>query len=241
MNLEKLTGSEKQAKWANDIRNKFTEELERVNARMTETDAPDVIKRIIKNVGENTLKNTTAHWWIENRHQTQIRISGHIVNEIFMGIGKYLGESLRTLAFEDIRKACDRMEEIGFKDLDDEGLWVLIDQILQGKQPERSIIAVTKEERAAEAEFEAERIAACTIRPENPKSELPVKIKIIEHRELNFKGFYAIRTTEWNEEISKKMKRLRFSWESGEWRKFYVDSFSDWEERVVEAATMGVI
>lgn len=100
-------------------------------------------------------------------------------------------------------------------------------------------LTIKKEEQKVEAEFEAEKIAECTVRPETPIAKIPVVIKInMKSDDSRFIGYYSIKTLEYDKEISGKLKRLRLDWINGAWRKYFKNDPSEWENRITEVATM---
>lgn len=229
--LPELIGSEKQIKWAKDIRFDFLKKSERL---INETNpAAVILLRTMNAWRDNALRQESAKWWIDNRG-TAYRYIDDDYGQILIGdaLKEYFKEYLKKNDSEQMLKE--------FAAMSDEDLVVFVTKALNRETIQRGVTPIKKDEREAAAEREAERIASCTLSPATPETEIRVVIKVEEVKKKDQQGVetprtcVSLKTPQRNEEVRKKLRELGYDYESGRWQRNYELDFEYLDDRIME-------
>ena len=215
LGLPELTGTEKQVKWALELRDKFITEVDKQIDWYSADDPHHLKGRILTAWKADCLKHAEAKWWINHRFgNDQLDITCDIMFSV-----------LEDFAPKDYLDA-----------LSDEELGALTEKAARGREDlVLGETPVKKEEVEAMEEIKAEERAACTIKPENPKSPVHAEIRVAELEDGRKQ--VSVSTPSRVEEVVGLVKeRLGYKWSGGAWRGVYAADSSVVDDRVCEIA-----
>lgn len=216
LELPELTGTEKQIKWALELRDTFVKEVdEQIDWYSDDTPNGRLVRRILTAWKADCLKHAEAKWWIDHRFD-----NGQLDStcDIMLSV-------LEDFAPEDYLAS-----------LRDEELGALAEKAARGKEDlVLGETPVKKDEIEAMEEIKAEERAACTIKPENPKSPVHAEIRVTELGDGRKQ--ISVSTPCRIEEVIDLVKdRLRYKWSGSAWRGTYAADSPVVDDRVCEIA-----
>lgn len=215
LGLPELTGTEKQVKWALELRDKFIAEVDK-QIDWYAGDNPLRLKgRILTAWKADCLKHSEAKWWIDHRFG----------NEQLDSTCRIMLLTLKNFAPKDYLAS-----------LSDEELGALAEKAARGREDlVLGETPVKKDEIEAMEEIKAEERAACTIKPENPKSPVHAEIRVAE-LEDGRKQVSVSTPSRVDEVVGLVKERLGYKWSGGAWRGVYAANSSVVDDRVCEIA-----
>ena len=214
LGLPELTGTGKQIKWATEIRDKFAEGITK---NLGDYSKKPKAQRAVNAWASFCYAHDKASWWIEHREMAESTVE--LVGNIMSGIANLIKNGTPGSFLDG---------------LTDEELGILADRAARGEEIQMGVTPVTKDEIDALEDTEAERRAACTIKPEEVKSQVHAEISI---RELEGGRQIVVSTPERIEEVVELVKgRLGYKWVSGAWRGNYDSDNPVVDDRVCEIA-----
>ncbi|OUO94828.1 hypothetical protein [Cloacibacillus sp. An23] len=214
LGLPELTGTEKQIKWATEIRGNFSDGITK---NLGYYSKKPKAQRAINAWASFCYSHDKASWWIEHREMAESTVE--LVGNIMSGIAALIKSGTPGTVLDG---------------LTDEELGIFADRAARGEEIKIGVTPVTKDEIDALEETEAERRASCTVKPEEVKSQIHAEISI---RKLEGGRQIVVSTPERIEEVVELVKgRLGYKWASGAWRGNYDEDNPVIDDRVCEIA-----